>query len=72
MLIKKANKTIREARNEEDIQAKVERQEALLGYIAMMTDVEIQEENEDEGSREEESEEVESDRDLAEMRLRHI
>lgn len=61
MLIKKANKTIREARNEEDIQAKVERQEALLGYIAMMTDVEIQEENEDEGSREEESEEVEED-----------
>ena len=48
MLIKKANKTIREARNEEDIQAKVERQEALLGYIAMMTDVEIQEENEEE------------------------
>ena len=61
MLIKKANKTIREARNEEDIQAKVERQEALLGYIAMMTDVEIQEENEDEGNREEESEEVEED-----------
>ncbi len=61
MLIKKANKTIREARNEEDIQAKVERQEALLGYIAMMTDVEIQEENEDKGSREEESEEVEED-----------
>ena len=61
MLIKKANKTIREARNEEDIQAKVERQEALLDYIAMMTDVEIQEENEDEGSREEESEEVKED-----------
>ena len=57
MLIKKANKTIREARNEEDIQAKVERQEALLGYIAMMTDVEIQEENEEEESKEEEENE---------------
>ena len=57
MLIKKANKTIREARNEEDIQAKVARQEALLGYIAMMTDVEIQEENEEEESKEEEEDE---------------
>lgn len=57
MLIKKANKTIREARNEEDIQAKVERQEALLGYIAMMTDVEIQEENEEAESKEEEDDE---------------
>lgn len=57
MLIKKANKTIRETRNEEDIQAKVERQEALLGYIAMMTDVEILEENEEEESEEEEDDE---------------
>lgn len=61
MLIKKANKTIREARNEEDIQAKVERQEALLGYIAMMTDVEIQEESDNEENSNEENREVEED-----------
>lgn len=46
-LVKKLKESIAEARERENLKAKVAKQEALLEYVAIMTDVDIDEEGEE-------------------------
>lgn len=45
MILKKKKTSIQEARKLENMAAKVERQEALLAYVAIMADVDLPEES---------------------------
>lgn len=51
MIVRKLETSVKESREKEDMQAKIEKQAALIEYLAIMADIDLEEE-EGEGDHE--------------------